>query len=126
MGPSQSQTQGEGTESTQPKQLLSDDEVQTSSTLEPRPAVVNVSCLCPGIIKVGRWNPLPVHFLTDAPEATVADMLMEVYHMVTLRIQLQRSVVCWRRYHVHQTPKHRCYSESVLAGSEGSGISMDR
>ncbi|XP_063744286.1 DNA-binding protein SATB2 isoform X3 [Eleginops maclovinus] len=44
-----------------------------------------------GIIKVGRWNPLPIHFLTDAPEATVADMLMEVYHMVTLRIQLQRS-----------------------------------
>lgn len=47
--------------------------------------------LRPGIIKVGRWNPLPIHFLTDAPEATVADMLMEVYHMVTLRIQLQRS-----------------------------------
>uniref|UniRef100_H3CI72 DNA-binding protein SATB n=1 Tax=Tetraodon nigroviridis TaxID=99883 RepID=H3CI72_TETNG len=43
-----------------------------------------------GIIKVGRWNPLPIHFLTDAPEATVADMLLEVYHMVTLRIQLQR------------------------------------
>ncbi|XP_060944956.1 DNA-binding protein SATB2 [Limanda limanda] len=42
-----------------------------------------------GIIKVGRWNPLPIHFLSDAPEATVADMLMEVYHMVTLRIQLQ-------------------------------------
>ncbi|KAJ3591749.1 hypothetical protein NHX12_006881 [Muraenolepis orangiensis] len=42
-----------------------------------------------GIIKVGRWNPLPVHILTDAPDATVADMLMEVYHMVTLRIQLQ-------------------------------------
>ncbi|XP_034083301.1 DNA-binding protein SATB2 isoform X1 [Gymnodraco acuticeps] len=44
-----------------------------------------------GIIKVGHWNPMPIHFLTDAPEATVADMLMEVYHMVTLRIQLQRS-----------------------------------
>lgn len=44
-----------------------------------------------GIIKVGKWNPLPIHFLTDAPDATVADMLMEVYHMVTLRIQLQRS-----------------------------------
>ncbi|KAI4795734.1 hypothetical protein KUCAC02_029686, partial [Chaenocephalus aceratus] len=41
------------------------------------------------IIKVGHWNPMPIHFLTDAPEATVADMLMEVYHMVTLRIQLQ-------------------------------------
>lgn len=43
-----------------------------------------------GIIKVGRWNPLPIHCLTDAPEATVADMLLDVYHMVTLRIQLQR------------------------------------
>ncbi|XP_041700734.1 DNA-binding protein SATB2 isoform X2 [Coregonus clupeaformis] len=42
-----------------------------------------------GIIKVGRWNPLPIHFLTDSPEATVADMLLDVYHMVTLRIQLQ-------------------------------------
>uniref|UniRef100_A0A674D4B2 SATB homeobox 2 n=1 Tax=Salmo trutta TaxID=8032 RepID=A0A674D4B2_SALTR len=42
-----------------------------------------------GIIKVGRWNPMPIHFLTDAPEATVADMLLDVYHMVTLRILLQ-------------------------------------
>ncbi|XP_017562029.1 DNA-binding protein SATB2 isoform X1 [Pygocentrus nattereri] len=42
-----------------------------------------------GIIKVGRWNPLPIHCLTDAPEATVADMLLDVYHMITLRIQLQ-------------------------------------
>ncbi|CAB1347021.1 unnamed protein product [Coregonus sp. 'balchen'] len=42
-----------------------------------------------GIIKVGHWNPLPIHFLTDAPEATVSDMLLDVYHMVTLHIQLQ-------------------------------------
>ncbi|XP_062303236.1 DNA-binding protein SATB2-like isoform X2 [Osmerus eperlanus] len=42
-----------------------------------------------GIIKVGRWKPMPIHFLTDAPEATVADMLLDVYHMVTLRILLQ-------------------------------------
>ncbi|XP_051284018.1 DNA-binding protein SATB2 isoform X2 [Dicentrarchus labrax] len=41
-----------------------------------------------GIIKVGRWKPMPIHFLTDAPEATVADMLLDVYHMVTLRILL--------------------------------------
>lgn len=47
-------------------------------------------CLWTGIIKVGRWKPLPINFLTDAPEATVADMLLEVYHMVTLHIQLQR------------------------------------
>ncbi|KAM6945758.1 DNA-binding protein SATB2-like [Aplochiton taeniatus] len=42
-----------------------------------------------GIIKVGRWKPMPIHYLTDAPEATVADMLLDVYHMVTLRILLQ-------------------------------------
>ncbi|XP_062383559.1 DNA-binding protein SATB2-like, partial [Sardina pilchardus] len=42
-----------------------------------------------GIIKVGRWRPMPIQLLTDAPEATVADMLLDVYHMVTLRIQLQ-------------------------------------
>uniref|UniRef100_A0A672IIG6 DNA-binding protein SATB n=1 Tax=Salarias fasciatus TaxID=181472 RepID=A0A672IIG6_SALFA len=41
-----------------------------------------------GIIKVGRWKPMPIHCLTDAPEATVADMLLDVYHMVTLRILL--------------------------------------
>ncbi|XP_037122882.1 DNA-binding protein SATB2-like isoform X2 [Syngnathus acus] len=41
-----------------------------------------------GVIKVGQWKPMPVHNLTDAPEATVADMLLDVYHMVTLRILL--------------------------------------
>ncbi|XP_046701149.1 DNA-binding protein SATB2 isoform X3 [Silurus meridionalis] len=49
----------------------------------------NSAAQAQGIIKVGRWNPLPIHCLTDAPEATVADMLLDVYHMVTLRIQLQ-------------------------------------
>lgn len=34
---------------------------------------------------------MPIHYLTDAPEATVADMLLDVYHMVTLRILLHRS-----------------------------------
>ncbi|KAM7153076.1 DNA-binding protein SATB2 isoform 2-T2 [Macrochelys suwanniensis] len=42
-----------------------------------------------GIIKLGRWNPLPLSYLTDAPDATVADMLQDVYHVVTLKIQLQ-------------------------------------
>ncbi|CAG06608.1 unnamed protein product, partial [Tetraodon nigroviridis] len=41
-----------------------------------------------GIIRVGRWKPMPIHYLTDAPEATVADMLLDVYHMVTLQILL--------------------------------------
>ncbi|KAL2076915.1 hypothetical protein ACEWY4_027489 [Coilia grayii] len=31
---------------------------------------------------------MPIQLLTDAPEATVADMLLDVYHMVTLRIHL--------------------------------------
>ncbi|XP_005989574.1 DNA-binding protein SATB2 [Latimeria chalumnae] len=42
-----------------------------------------------GIIKVGRWNPIPLSYVTDAPDATVADMLQDVYHVVTLKIQLQ-------------------------------------
>ncbi|XP_060049478.1 DNA-binding protein SATB2 [Erinaceus europaeus] len=42
-----------------------------------------------GIIKLGRWNPLPLSYVTDAPDATVADMLQDVYHVVTLKIQLQ-------------------------------------
>lgn len=45
-----------------------------------------------GIIKLGRWNPLPLSYVTDAPDATVADMLQDVYHVVTLKIQLQRWV----------------------------------
>ncbi|XP_068165442.1 DNA-binding protein SATB2-like isoform X2 [Antennarius striatus] len=45
-----------------------------------------------GIIKVGRWKPMPIHYLTDAPEATVADMLLDVYHMVTLWIRLHSFV----------------------------------
>nr|XP_056717345.1 DNA-binding protein SATB2 isoform X2 [Euleptes europaea] len=42
-----------------------------------------------GIIKLGRWNPLPLSYVTDAPDVTVADMLQDVYHVVTLKIQLQ-------------------------------------
>ncbi|XP_028837713.1 DNA-binding protein SATB2-like isoform X3 [Denticeps clupeoides] len=48
----------------------------------------NAAVQAQGIIKVGRWRPMPIQLLTDAPEATVADMLLDVYHMVTLRIQL--------------------------------------
>ncbi|KAG8124773.1 hypothetical protein E2320_020206, partial [Naja naja] len=46
-------------------------------------------CLFAGIIKLGKWNPLPLSYMTDAPDATVADMLQDVYHVVTLKIQLQ-------------------------------------
>lgn len=51
-------------------------------------------CVCflphPGMIQVGKWNPVPLSYVTDAPDATVADMLQDVYHVVTLKIQLHR------------------------------------
>ncbi|XP_074543269.1 DNA-binding protein SATB1a isoform X2 [Halichoeres trimaculatus] len=42
-----------------------------------------------GLIQVGRWNPVPLSCVTDAPDATVADMLQDVHHVITLKIQLQ-------------------------------------
>ncbi|XP_061123972.1 DNA-binding protein SATB1a isoform X1 [Syngnathus typhle] len=45
------------------------------------------------LIQVGRWNPLPLSSVTDAPDATVAEMLQDVHHVITLKIQLQ----CWPR-----------------------------
>ncbi|KAL3983687.1 spectrin beta [Sarotherodon galilaeus] len=41
-----------------------------------------------GLIQVGRWNPVPLSYVTDAPDATVADMLQDVHHVITLKIQL--------------------------------------
>ncbi|KAJ8267330.1 hypothetical protein COCON_G00125020 [Conger conger] len=41
-----------------------------------------------GLIQVGRWNPVPLSCVTDVPDATVADMLQDVYHVITLKIQL--------------------------------------
>lgn len=38
------------------------------------------------MIQVGKWNPVPLSYVTDAPDATVADMLQDVYHVVTLKI----------------------------------------
>uniref|UniRef100_A0A3Q0QXF6 SATB homeobox 1a n=1 Tax=Amphilophus citrinellus TaxID=61819 RepID=A0A3Q0QXF6_AMPCI len=42
----------------------------------------------PCLIQVGRWNPMPLSCITDAPDATVADMLQDVHHVITLKIQL--------------------------------------
>uniref|UniRef100_A0A669EF22 SATB homeobox 1a n=1 Tax=Oreochromis niloticus TaxID=8128 RepID=A0A669EF22_ORENI len=42
----------------------------------------------PCLIQVGRWNPVPLSYVTDAPDATVADMLQDVHHVITLKIQL--------------------------------------
>ncbi|XP_069554724.1 DNA-binding protein SATB1a isoform X1 [Brachyistius frenatus] len=45
-------------------------------------------CVCTGLIQVGRWNPMPLSCVTEAPDATVADMLQDVHHVITLKIQL--------------------------------------
>ncbi|KAJ8367093.1 hypothetical protein AAFF_G00331160 [Aldrovandia affinis] len=45
-----------------------------------------------GVIQVSRWNPVPLSWVTDSPDATVADMLQDIYHIITLRIQL---LCCW-------------------------------
>lgn len=47
-------------------------------------------CVYSGLIQVGRWNPVPLSYVTDAPDATVADMLQDVHHCITLKIQLHR------------------------------------
>uniref|UniRef100_A0A5G2R426 DNA-binding protein SATB n=1 Tax=Sus scrofa TaxID=9823 RepID=A0A5G2R426_PIG len=47
-----------------------------------------------GLIQVGKWNPVPLSYVTDAPDATVADMLQDVYHVVTLKIQLHSWCHC--------------------------------
>ena len=33
---------------------------------------------------------MPLSCVTDAPDATVADMLQDVHHVITLKIQLHR------------------------------------
>ncbi|KAK7882680.1 hypothetical protein WMY93_028854 [Mugilogobius chulae] len=41
-----------------------------------------------GLIQVGRWRPVPLSCVSCAPDATVADMLQDVHHVITLKIQL--------------------------------------
>ncbi|XP_010891282.2 DNA-binding protein SATB1a isoform X1 [Esox lucius] len=41
-----------------------------------------------GLIQVGQWKPVPLSCVTDSPDATVSDMLQDLYHVITLKIQL--------------------------------------
>uniref|UniRef100_A0A8D0D4Y2 SATB homeobox 1a n=1 Tax=Sander lucioperca TaxID=283035 RepID=A0A8D0D4Y2_SANLU len=60
----------------------------TSPLFECETFLFTFVCLCSGLIQVGRWNPVPLSCVTDAPDATVADMLQDVHHIITLKIQL--------------------------------------
>lgn len=67
---------------------------QHSANTVTHTQTLNCSQLCfpplAGLIQVGRWNPVPLSCVTDAPDATVADMLQDVHHVITLKIQLHR------------------------------------
>lgn len=63
--------------------------------------------LTAGLIQVGKWNPVPLSYVTDAPDATVADMLQDVYHVVTLKIQLHRSVFPMYCTHIQCCLSHK-------------------
>jgi len=54
-----------------------------------------------GQVQVGHWNPVALSTVTDTSEATVGDMLQDLYHVITLRIKLHR-------YNVH-TLKFECH-----------------
>ncbi|XP_078460732.1 DNA-binding protein SATB2-like isoform X2 [Lampetra planeri] len=41
-----------------------------------------------GLLKLGNWNPVPLKSITDSPEATIGEMLQDVFHTATLRIFL--------------------------------------
>uniref|UniRef100_S4RKZ0 DNA-binding protein SATB n=1 Tax=Petromyzon marinus TaxID=7757 RepID=S4RKZ0_PETMA len=46
-----------------------------------------------GLLKLGNWNPVPLKSITNSPEATIGEMLQDVFHTATLRIFLH-SVGC--------------------------------
>lgn len=77
----------------------------------------NCARVCPpaGLIQVGKWNPVPLSYVTDAPDATVADMLQDVYHVVTLKIQLHR-------WDVHTGARARTHTLKSLHASPGLGV----
>ncbi|XP_032801480.2 DNA-binding protein SATB2-like isoform X1 [Petromyzon marinus] len=41
-----------------------------------------------GLLKLGNWNPVPLKSITNSPEATIGEMLQDVFHTATLRIFL--------------------------------------
>ncbi|XP_056597037.1 DNA-binding protein SATB1a [Triplophysa dalaica] len=60
----------------------------TEAALQELGYTHTAAALATGQIQVGHWNPVPLSTVTDTLDATVGDMLEDLYHVITLRIKL--------------------------------------
>ncbi|KAF4100577.1 DNA-binding protein SATB1a [Onychostoma macrolepis] len=60
----------------------------TEAALQELGYTHTAAALATGQVQVGHWNPVSLSTVTDTSEATVGDMLQDLYHVITLRIKL--------------------------------------
>ncbi|XP_056336265.1 DNA-binding protein SATB1a isoform X1 [Danio aesculapii] len=60
----------------------------TEAALQELGYTHTAAALATGQIQVGHWNPVALSSVTDISDATVGDMLQDLYHVITLRIKL--------------------------------------
>ncbi|XP_065145115.1 DNA-binding protein SATB1a [Paramisgurnus dabryanus] len=62
----------------------------TEAALQDLGYTHTAAALATGQVQVGHWNPVALSSVTDTSDATVGDMLEDLYHVITLRIKLNR------------------------------------
>ncbi|XDV34243.1 hypothetical protein PO909_004421 [Leuciscus waleckii] len=60
----------------------------TEAALQELGYTHTAAALATGQVQVGHWNPVALSTVTDTSDATVGDMLQDLYHVITLRIKL--------------------------------------
>ncbi|XP_051949176.1 DNA-binding protein SATB1-like [Xyrauchen texanus] len=60
----------------------------TEAALQELGYTHTAAALATGQVQVGHWNPVALSTVTDTSDATVGDMLQDLYHIITLRIKL--------------------------------------
>ncbi|XP_051992207.1 DNA-binding protein SATB1-like [Xyrauchen texanus] len=60
----------------------------TEAALQELGYTHTVAALATGQVQVGHWNPVALSTVTDNTDATVGDMLQDLYHIITFRIKL--------------------------------------
>ncbi|XP_059412055.1 DNA-binding protein SATB1-like [Carassius carassius] len=60
----------------------------TEAALQELGYTHTAAALATGQVQVGHWNPVSLSTVTDTFDATVGDMLQDLYHVITLRIKL--------------------------------------
>ncbi|XP_051520647.1 DNA-binding protein SATB1-like [Myxocyprinus asiaticus] len=60
----------------------------TEAALQELGYTHTVAALATGQFQVGHWNPVALSTVTDISDATVGDMLQDLYHIITFRIKL--------------------------------------